>query len=258
MNYILWYFLIYSVAGWVMETIYVSSLEKKYVNRGFLHGFYCPIYGFGMCAIVIILYPHKDNLPALFLGGIILSTVLEYFTGWIMETVFHTRWWDYSHYKFNLNGRICLSRSVEWGFLALLIVEFIHPIIEKSVNIMLYRTGTVMLFAIYILLVADFIYSVVKAAKLSFKIRSLDDIKNEIKLLINKSDLPEKLSALQALISNNELMGKINALIAKHDNIISNIELKETRLLKAFPNIRKSKMINKLKEIKEDLYEKFK
>lgn len=104
---------------------------KKFVNRGFLYGPYCPIYGFGA---LIVLYPllALGNHPILvFLGGMILTSALEYFTSWLMETLFHEKWWDYSHYKYNLNGRICLLNSTLFGLMALVVVFIIQPYVEK-------------------------------------------------------------------------------------------------------------------------------
>lgn len=125
------YFIFYSIAGWLCEDIYVGIGQKKFVNRGFLYGPYCPIYGFGA---LIVLYPllALGNHPILvFLGGMILTSALEYFTSWLMETLFHEKWWDYSHYKYNLNGRICLLNSTLFGLMALVVVFIIQPYVEK-------------------------------------------------------------------------------------------------------------------------------
>ena len=113
--YIISWFFIYSFLGWVWESVYVSVKKRKLVNRGFINGPFCTIYGAGAVTIYLLLRPLRGNLALLYLGGVLTATVLEYFTGWIMEAVFYTRWWDYSSKKFNLHGYISLASSLLWG-----------------------------------------------------------------------------------------------------------------------------------------------
>ncbi|MDD5930536.1 MAG: putative ABC transporter permease [Spirochaetales bacterium] len=121
-------FIMFSVVGWISEVLYVGIFhEHKFVNRGFLHGPLCPVYGFG--GVVILLLPaslYSTWIP-LFFSSMIMCTVVEYFVSWIMEKMFHARWWDYSHYKLNINGRICLLNSVLFGFLGLGVIHFVYP-----------------------------------------------------------------------------------------------------------------------------------
>lgn len=128
-------FIIFSVVGWISEVLYVGIFhEHKFVNRGFLYGPLCPVYGFG--GIVILLLPpflYSTWIP-LFFSSMILCTIVEYFVSWFMEKIFHTRWWDYSHYKFNINGRICLLNSVLFGFLGLGVIHFVYPHIIQFLN----------------------------------------------------------------------------------------------------------------------------
>ena len=128
-------FIMFSVVGWISEVLYVGIFhEHKFVNRGFLYGPLCPIYGFG--GVVILILPaalYKTWIP-LFFASMILCTVVEYFVSWIMEKMFHARWWDYSHYKFNLNGRICLLNSVLFGFMGLGVIHFVYPYMLAFLN----------------------------------------------------------------------------------------------------------------------------
>lgn len=128
-------FLIFSFVGWCSEVVYVGILsEHKFVNRGFLHGPICPIYGFG--GVVILLLPQQlyhTWLP-LFLGSMILCTAVEYIASWILEKMFRTLWWDYSHYKFNLKGRVCLLNSVLFGIMGLLAIHFVIPFVMYFLN----------------------------------------------------------------------------------------------------------------------------
>ena len=121
-------FIMFSFVGWISEVFYVGIFhEHKFVNRGFLYGPICPVYGFG--GVVILLLPaalYSTWIP-LFFASMILCTAVEYLVSWIMEKMFHARWWDYSHYKFNINGRICLLNSVLFGFMGLGVIHFVYP-----------------------------------------------------------------------------------------------------------------------------------
>jgi uncharacterized membrane protein len=126
------YFLLYAIIGWACEVIYCSFLQKKIVNRGFLNGPYCPIYGIGAIVIVFFLAQYTNRPAEVFFVGIILTSILEYITSWGMEKLFHAKWWDYSNYKFNINGRVCLKNSLMFGLLSLVLMYIIHPF-SKSI-----------------------------------------------------------------------------------------------------------------------------
>ena len=100
------YFLIYSCLGWCLEVIYAAVTTGKLINRGFLNGPVCPIYGFGMVIVLFALTPLSHSLLLLYLGGVILPSVLELVGGWALYKLYHTRWWDYSDYPFNIGGYI--------------------------------------------------------------------------------------------------------------------------------------------------------
>ena len=124
-------FFIYSFAGWLMETIRVSIKSKRFIDRGFLIGPYCRVYGCGLVFLIIALNNYKDNLLTLFLLSMVYCGILEYFTSWIMEKIFNARWWDYTDRKFNLNGRVCLGNLLPFGIAGTIIVKFINPYVEK-------------------------------------------------------------------------------------------------------------------------------
>jgi len=124
------YFLIYSFLGWIMESIYCFIVDKKFVNRGFLIGPVCPIYGVGCMFIILFLDKYREDSIVLFCMAVIICSILEYFTSYIMEKIFKTRWWDYSQKKYNLNGRICLDNIIAFGVLGLVLTYFIHPFVK--------------------------------------------------------------------------------------------------------------------------------
>jgi len=132
------YFAAYSFLGWLMETIYASMIEKKFINRGFLFGPFCPIYGFG-AILTIFCFGFTsgifENVITVYLFGIliliVLASALEYITGFALEKIFNCKWWDYSENAFNLHGYICLKYSLLWGGLAFLMIQVVHPEIVK-------------------------------------------------------------------------------------------------------------------------------
>lgn len=139
-NDLIMFFTIYSFLGWSLETAFASIKQRKFINRGFLTGFVCPIYGFGAVFIIqlskLVTNIFDSQFTSLIINilfSIIVVTVLEYITGLLLEKIFHCKWWDYSDNAFNLQGYICLSYSLLWGFLSFLLIQFVHPIIAHAV-----------------------------------------------------------------------------------------------------------------------------
>ena len=126
-------FFCYSFLGWVWETCYVSLAKRRYVNRGFLHGPWLPIYGFGAVIILWLTLPVRENDVLVFFLGMAGATLLEYVTGAVMERLFHVRYWDYSNKPFNVDGHICLLASFAWGCFSVLLVELLHPPVERLI-----------------------------------------------------------------------------------------------------------------------------
>lgn len=127
-------FLAYSILGWIIEVIDKLIEKNKVINRGFLIGPYCPIYGVGGVLATILLSKYSDDLVVLFFLGIIIFSILEYYTSLIMEKIFHARWWDYSDEKLNINGRICLKTMIPFGLLGVVVIRFINPIFFDFLN----------------------------------------------------------------------------------------------------------------------------
>lgn len=144
-------FIAYSLLGWIMEIIWTLITEKKLINRGFLIGPYCPIYGFGCLLLVTLLNRYKGNIVLLFIMSIIICSILEYLTSYIMEKLFKARWWDYSNYKFNLNGRICAETMLPFGILGVLVIYIINPFLIKNID-----TNSIIFTIMIILFITDF------------------------------------------------------------------------------------------------------
>lgn len=127
------YFIVYSIAGFIIETLFCLIVTGGYLEsrQSFLYGPFCAIYGLGACAMIIVLQLFKKNNYTLFLGGILVGSVTEYLVSLIGEWLFNTKWWDYTGFPLNINGRICLLYSVFWGILALFLLKYVNPLIDK-------------------------------------------------------------------------------------------------------------------------------
>lgn len=127
-------FMVYAIGGWCIEEVHCSIIEKKIVDRGFLIGPICPIYGFGGLAMTIFLTKFINSPVTVFCMGVIICAVIEYFTSYIMEKVFNARWWDYSNEKLNLNGRVCLKTLIPFGLFGLLLIYLLNPLVFKIID----------------------------------------------------------------------------------------------------------------------------
>ena len=164
---ILWYFWIYSFLGWGFETIYSSIHEGRLINRGFVTGPSCPIYGVGAVIIVLVLNNFKQNIIVLFIAGVILTSLLEYIVYIIMDKIFNQKWWDYSDLRFNYKGILSLESSIAWGILAVLLIKLIHPLVNLFIGMFNYDMGKNFLLIIIVIFVIDFTNAVRKAVRKS-------------------------------------------------------------------------------------------
>ena len=132
-QYFLW-LITYSFLGWIYESAICSIDESRLVNRGFLNGPICPVYGFGALASILVLDQRTDNVIILFFAGMILTCTVEYITAVLLEKLFHAKWWDYSHHRINFQGRVCLLGALVFGFLSVLLIKYIHPFVGGLIN----------------------------------------------------------------------------------------------------------------------------
>ena len=170
------YFLIYSCLGWCLEVIYAAVTTGQLVNRGFLNGPVCPIYGFGMVIVLFALTPLSHSLLLLYLGGVILPSALELVGGWALYKLYHTRWWDYSDYPFNIGGYICLEFSLLWGVGTLIVMKLVHPIIADAVALIPPLVGLILMFLLYGIYAADTIATAFAASDLARDLDALEKV----------------------------------------------------------------------------------
>lgn len=169
-------FLIYAILGWCAEVCYATVHTGKFVNRGFLNGPVCPIYGCGGTVVVACLYPFRERFVLVFFGAIILSSVIEYITGYVLEKIFHEHWWDYSERPFNIKGYVCLEFSILWGIVCLLVVDILHPPIEKFVMWIPYRIEIGVLGLSFLVFLADMYVTVSNIVKWKKQMRLMNEI----------------------------------------------------------------------------------
>lgn len=129
-------FTLYSFLGWTCEVLYAYSIHHHFVNRGFLTGPFCTIYGFGFLIIYLLLHKFKSNLCLLFIFSILLTSALELITGWALDTFFHTQYWNYTSYPLNIKGYICLYFSLIWGIIALIIIKILNPALSFLISLL--------------------------------------------------------------------------------------------------------------------------
>lgn len=171
---LLWYFYLYAFLGWCAEVAFAAFNRGAFVNRGFLNGPFCPIYGVGIVLAVYALLPLSDSLPVLYIGSVVVISLVELVTGFLMQKLFHQRWWNYSHMKFNLGGYICLQASLGWGVAYMLIVRFVHPLVVRFVAWIPHTAGLVLLGLISILFAADVAATVRTVLKLNHQLEEVD------------------------------------------------------------------------------------
>lgn len=206
--YVFLYFIIFSFLGWLMETIRVSIMSKKFVNRGFINGPFCPIYGIGINLIIIFLSKLNHNYIMLIIGGVILCSVLEYITSYVLETIFDAKWWDYSYRKFNLKGRICLDISCAWGILSFLMIKFVVPFINNLIDYLSRDLGVFIINVFFITFFIDLTFTVYSLLSLKSILLKFKKLRVEIKEYI--SDISEN---LRGQFDSEEIKIKIDSLI---------------------------------------------
>lgn len=175
------YFFLYAFLGWCAEVAFAAVTTRQLVNRGFLNGPQCPIYGFGMVALLVVLGPWRQNLLAVFFGSMVLATLVELVGGWLLYRLFHTRWWDYTDQRWNLGGYICPKFSLLWGLGGAVMLTVVHPLLARPVQ---HIPRGALLAADLVLLagfLADTAISFAQAAGLTRQLRSLDELGSGIR-----------------------------------------------------------------------------
>lgn len=173
---IIWLFFIYAFLGWCAEVCFQALATGKIINRGFLNGPWCPIYGVGMVGVLLLFGPVSDNLLLLFLLGMALCTLVELVVGWGLEKIFHSRWWDYSKEPFQLGGYICLRFSLMWGLAVVFTVRLIHPGIMAFVELIPRVLDWILAGVLMGAFTADFIVTLTAIIGIKKELRELKEV----------------------------------------------------------------------------------
>ena len=259
-----WFFL-YGCIGWAVEVVYAAIKEHKLVNRGFLCGPICPIYGFGMVGLVysvsLIPMPSSGSMSAvaIFFIGMILTTAIELVGGWALFKVYRIRWWDYSNMKFNLGGYICPQFSLLWGLGSVLMIKVVHPLLARASHPMPFKAMLILDIVLFIFFVVDVIVSTAAAIGLNKYLREIDELRARLRVtsdklttvlgtsamtadtILDEQKLQLALAKLEGRENAAELRAEITARVgdlrekltaADHDFIGAH------RLLRAFPDMK--------------------
>lgn len=222
------YFFLYSFLGYLCEVFYCSVGQRRLVNRGFLYGPYLPIYGFGSLIIVLFLSPVQRWPLLVFLLAILFTSALEYFASWLLEKLFSVKRWDYSSYKFNLNGRVCLKNSLLFGIMGLLVEYGVQPLFSKIAGKVPAELSHYIAEVILIVFAVDTTLSVVKM---------LDFKKGVERLKALSQDLEAQAETLKGL-DNQELAEELRARMEKLNKDFSDKFYKSVEhLVKANPSM---------------------
>ena len=176
---VLAWFLIYSVIGWCMEVVYVSIQEKRFQNRGFLNGAILPIYGTGAVMMIYLLEPVRDHIWLVALLAMVVATAWELIIGWLLDVIFHMRWWDYSKEKWNLGGYICAFNAVAWGVCGVVLIYGLQPLVSTIVGWV--PEGILQLIVIIagVVILLDFVTSLMAIYKWKSYLREVGDVLRE-------------------------------------------------------------------------------
>lgn len=196
------FFFIYCFIGWIIESTYVSVRSLHFVNRGFLRLPLLPLYGSGAIIMLWLSLPVQGNLFLVFLFGMLGASALEYVTGYAMERLFKMKYWDYSNNPFNLNGYVCLTNSIAWGFLTLLLTEIIHRPLEWLVLHLNVTVCIILVIIVGIIFVTDAIHSTKEALDLGRILETMTKLKSEldevqVQISLLKAETAQKVSDIK-------------------------------------------------------------
>lgn len=248
-------FMLYSFLGWTFESIYCSLPVGKFINRGFLAGPFCPIYGAGAILVSVILSPLSLNLPLLFVAGALLTSIVEYVTGFLLELLFHTKYWDYSSYRFQLHGRVCLKNSLMFGVMIVFVVTYFQPLFLGLLSLLPSRALFWLSVGLAFYLLADTTLTAVELASLNGKLSELQQILDEIKEKAHIARV-ETLEVLQDSITSRldeNTKARLSALYDRKTKLETGFHLLQRRILRAFPTMHSIKNNESLQWIRERL-----
>ena len=251
---ILWYFMIYSVLGWIIEVSFHAVTLGKVVNRGFLNGPLCPVYGSGVLMALAVVYIdgmlfgfetdlQKANTFGLFIVGIVFATLIELIAGFALDKLFHARWWDYRGMKFNLNGYICLAFSIIWGLAIAFVLRVVQPMFEAFVSWIPTIGGWIALAIMYVIFILDITATVLTVLKFNKHLENLCEIETAIRKI---SDGMSEVIGEGTLKTVEKLEERQQKTEQQKEEIMESVGRTREELEKMYEHLRKSLMYHRL------------
>lgn len=256
--FILLYFFVYGFLGWCTEVGFAAFKTHHFVNRGFLNGPICPIYGVGVTAVITILTPYKSDIIVLYILSVVLVTVLEGVTGWAMDKIFHNKWWDYSDMPLNIGGYVCLLFSIVWGFACLFIIYFIQPLVHDLLAFIPTIVGIILIIILGITLIADLYVTASTIFKFNRRLAAMEKIAaemHEISEQIGQEIFEKTIRALDARERSQEISEELRSRIASlhtryHESTDKPGRISR-RLMNAFPKMESHQYKESLEVLKK-------
>lgn len=183
---LLCFFFFYAFAGWVLEVMFAAFTNKKLANRGFLNGPFCPVYGCGMVFLLVFFGGLLHNLFFLFLGSLVVTSLLELLTGKLMEKLYGRKWWDYSDYKYNYGGYVCLRFSLIWAAGAVVLMRWVNPFVTSVIRLVPALVGRVVLIALVVLLVCDWLVTTKAVLRMKKQGRRIQELTEGVNRLTGR------------------------------------------------------------------------
>lgn len=220
------YFVWYSFLGWCMESTYCSIMEKHLINRGFLHLPLCPIYGAGVLIMVNFFTPFTGNPLLFYVMATVVMSAWEYFVGWLLEVTTHMKYWDYSHRRFNLKGRICLGNCLWWGVASYFVIYWIHPATIRLLGTLPVLARQITAYVLAAAVIADTVITIRDLALISKALAKAEEAR--VQLELGKKELQEQLDARKDALAQS--------LEAKKENLQQSLEAKKDDLQESLEN----------------------
>jgi Predicted membrane protein len=213
--YFILYFFIYGFLGWCTEVAYATVKQKKFVNRGFLNGPICPVYGVGIGMVVMLLEPMSGTIVSLYVVSTALVTTIEGVTGYLMDRLFHHKWWDYSNQPLNIGGYVCLLFSLAWGVACVLIVRVIHPFVYQVVDMIPVTVGIGLAAVLGIALLADLYVTTAEILKLNKKLETMEKISAELRDLSDMIGVNIHESVMETMEFSEETKKQLDSAVSE-------------------------------------------
>ena len=267
---ILWTFFIYSFVGWCCEVAFAACKTGQFVNRGFLFGPLCPIYGFGVVAALLLIEPIREHWLQAYLVAVLFPTVIEYFVGWAAMKLLHTRLWDYSRMPLNVGGHVCLLFSLVWGVGCLAVVYLVQPLVLKLLAPLPEPVGWVLLALFGATALADLILTAIEAAKIPKRLQALEEMERGLRRISDgigaglsgrTLELWEKGQEKFSTQKWDELLGTLGSrkqeflaqrdeMLEKYHAFLEKPSRGYARLLKAFPHLQQTEAHRRLEHLR--------